>query len=128
MYLLINTSAYNCEFILMDGDKKTTYEWEAGRTLARDILTYIENILQSSSKSFHDLTGIGVFEGPGSFTGLRIGIVVMNTLADSLNIPIVSARGDDWIVEVVDKLKSNIDQKIVLPFYGSEANITVSNK
>jgi hypothetical protein len=52
----------------------------------------------------------------------------MNTIADAQAIPIVGGRGDDWQTEVLVKLKAGKNEKIILPYYGSEANITVSKK
>ena len=52
----------------------------------------------------------------------------MNTLADSLNIPIVSAMGDNWRDLALDKLRSGENEKIVMPEYGAAANITAPRK
>ncbi len=127
-YLLLKTNDAVCEFAIYKDGKLNSYKWEAGRTLAKDIFSYLENILKKNNSNFSDLSGIGVFEGPGSFTGLRIGITVANTLSDGLNIPIVGVRSDDWCTDAINMLKNGCNQKIVLPFYGAEANITVSKK
>ena len=128
MILLLNTSTPVCYLSLIDGDWHQDDQWPAARNLAKDLLGYLNEKLGAYGKKWSDITAIGVFEGPGSFTGLRIGITVMNTIADAQGIPIVGGRGDKWQDEVLTKLQSGQNERIVLPFYGSEANITVSKK
>jgi HAD-superfamily hydrolase, subfamily IA, variant 3 len=100
--------------------------------MARDILKFLEDSLENIGKDYKDLEGIGFFAGPGSFTGLRIGASVANTLADGLNIPIVAIKkedeDDDWRRKAFEKLKNNENNKIALPFYGRDANITKPRK
>ena len=72
--------------------------------------------------------GIGVMKGPGSFTGLRIGLTVTNTLADSLSAPIVGATGEDWRETALEKLRAGENEKIVMPEYGAVAHITAPRK
>jgi tRNA threonylcarbamoyladenosine biosynthesis protein TsaB len=103
-------------------------EWLAERQLAHGLLGYLKETLAVYDVSWQDLQGIGVFEGPGSFTGLRIGMTVCNTLADSLGVPIVGARGDNWQQDCLNRLASGENDSIVLPFYGAEANITKPRK
>ena len=128
MILLIDTSTPTCRLTLIEGDLRCDYEWLAARTLAKDLLAYLRDRLSENSKNWSNITAIGVYEGPGSFTGLRIGITVMNTIADAQNVPIVVGRGDNWQQEVLEKLQSGQNNRIVLPFYGSEAHITVAKK
>lgn len=90
------------------------YEWESGRTLARDLLKFIHDKLQENGKDWRDITEIQFMSGPGSFTGLRIGAVVVNTLANDLKVPLYNHRG-----EKVD---------VILPEYGRPANITPPRK
>lgn len=55
---------------------------------AQRLLPLIVKILSKYNLSFQDLTGIEVNLGPGSFTGLRVGVAVANTLGTLLRIPI----------------------------------------
>jgi tRNA threonylcarbamoyladenosine biosynthesis protein TsaB len=128
MILLLNTSTPLCELTLVDGDWRYSDDWQADRTLAKHLLKYLHQQLQENDKTFSDISGIGVFEGPGSFTGLRIGLTVLNTIADSQHIPIVGAQGDDWQQTALRRLENGDNDEIVLPFYGSEAHITKPRK
>jgi tRNA threonylcarbamoyladenosine biosynthesis protein TsaB len=110
------------------GNETKDYSWEANRDLAKGILRFLQDKLKENGSRFEDIEGIGVFEGPGSFTGLRIGMSVLNTLADSLKVPIVAARGENWQEQVLSMLQKGEDQKIVLPFYGSDPHITKQKK
>ena len=113
---------------LIDGNWRQDYEWLAARSLAKGLLGFLNEKLVENGKNWADITAIGVFEGPGSFTGLRIGITVMNTIADAQSVPIVGGQGDNWQQQVIAKLQSGQNDKIVLPFYGSEAKITAAKK
>lgn len=128
MILLLDTKDPTCRLTLIDGNKKITKEWLAERQLANGLLKYLQANLEENDWTWTDIEAIGVFEGPGSFTGLRIGLTVTNTLADSLSIPIVGGKGEDWKAEVLAKLRANQNDKIVMPFYGSEAHITLPRK
>lgn len=128
MIILLDTSTEICKLRFIDGDQLQDYQWQAGRNLAKGLLGYLDEKLKSVEKSWSDISAIGVFEGPGSFTGLRIGLTVMNTVADAQNIPIVGAKGDGWQKTVISKLDAGQNDHIVLPFYGSEAKITIAKK
>ena len=128
MILLLDTSTPVCKLSLIDGDDRYDTEWQADRTLAKGLLKYIATNLTSHGKSWTDITAIGVYQGPGSFTGLRIGLTVANTIADAQAIPIVGGQGETWQQDVLAKLKSGENDQIVLPFYGGEAHITAPRK
>lgn len=128
MILLLDTSTSTCKLTLIDGEWRHDDEWLAERQLAKGLLKYLHDQLQSKGKEFSDISGIGVFKGPGSFTGLRIGLSVLNTMAESLHIPIVGAEGDDWQTDAVRRLDNTENDKIVLPHYGADAHITKPRK
>lgn len=128
MILLLDTSTPECKLTLIDGDARSDYVWQADRTLARHLLGYLNQRLEESGSSMEQLSGIGLMRGPGSFTGLRIGMAVCNTLADALDIPIVGTQGDAWQQAALDRLVAGDNDKIVLPFYGGDAHITKPRK
>jgi len=124
MIILLDTSTATCFLTVVDGKVRQDFAWQAGRTLARGLLKFLEE----KTGDLHDISGIGVMRGPGSFTGLRIGLTVTNTLADSLNIPIVGATGEDWRETALKKLRAGENEKIVMPEYGAAAHITAPRK
>jgi tRNA threonylcarbamoyladenosine biosynthesis protein TsaB len=58
------------------------------------VLPMIESIMKDHDITLKDLTEIRVNPGPGSFTGLRVGITIANTLAQLLDIPINGKKGE----------------------------------
>lgn len=56
------------------------------------VLPLIDKLLKKNNLTLKDLDGIDVFEGPGSFTGLRVGISVANALGFLLQIPVNGKR------------------------------------
>ena len=124
MIILLDTSTATCFLTVVDDEARQDFEWQAGRTLARGLLKFLEE----KTGDLHNISGIGVMKGPGSFTGLRIGLTVANTLADSLNIPIAGATGEDWQKVALKKLRAGENEKIVMPEYGAAAHITAPRK
>jgi tRNA threonylcarbamoyladenosine biosynthesis protein TsaB len=84
--------------------------------------------MSQSKINQEQLSAIIVYKGPGSFTGLRIGVSVANTYAYALNIPIVGCSGDDWLIDGIQSIKQNINEKIITPEYGGKINITSPKK
>lgn len=127
--LTIRTDKPEAEMGLFENDKKLAYQkWEAHRQLADTIHQKLDKILNQLSIGLEDIDGIVVFKGPGSFTGLRIGITVANTLAYAQNIPIVAKTRQDWIKEGINDLMAGKNDKIALPEYGAPANVTKPRK
>ncbi len=128
MILAIDTSISTCRVWLIDDDSRESYEWEAGRELADGLIGYLRGLLSNQGKEWRDIVAIAVNQGPGSFTGLRIGLTVMNTIADTTAIPIVGESGDDWLPRALRRLKAGENDGLVMPRYGREPNITQPRK
>lgn len=130
MFILTIRTDKTLSEIALYKDKKKLHEvkWEAYRTLADTIHLQIKNILEENKKDWQDIQGLVFFKGPGSFTGLRIGISVANALSHSLNCPIVSQTGNKWQVFGIKRLLDGENEIVALPEYGAEAKITKPKK
>lgn len=128
MILLLDTHQPLCQLTLIDGDTSSSYEWQADRQLAKGLLGFIIDSLARHHKTPQDLQAIGVYRGPGSFTGLRIGLTVVNTMAQSLAIPLVGETGEKWSARALQRLEAGESDSIVLPLYDRPANITSPRK
>ena len=110
MKLYLDTSTP--ETILKLNDKE--YKEPLGNNLAEQLLKFLHDKLKENGKTWQDITEITFMSGPGSFTGLRIGASIVNTLASELNIPLYNHHGEKV--------------KIILPDYGRAANISKPKK
>ena len=128
MILLLDTSTPTCKTHWIENDDRSEETWQADRELADNIIGYLRAQLESRGATWADITGIGLYQGPGSFTGLRIGHTVMNTLADDAAIPIVGVTGDDWVDQALERLANGENDGLVMPLYGRDANITKPRK
>ncbi len=109
--------------------RRIAYEkWQAHRQLSETIHSKIEKLLKSQKKDWTDIKGIVCYKGPGSFTGLRIGLSVANALAASLEVPIVGTTSADWQRLGISDLKSGKNEHVVLPEYGSPVHITLPKR
>jgi tRNA threonylcarbamoyladenosine biosynthesis protein TsaB len=127
--LAIKTDQPESEFWLLKDHKTLGHiKYLAHQNLARTIHLQISKLLKNQNLDWPDIEGLVAYKGPGSFTGLRIGLTVANSLAYSLKIPIIGEKGDDWLESGVTKLQANKNDKIVIPFYGAEPHITQAKK
>jgi tRNA threonylcarbamoyladenosine biosynthesis protein TsaB len=89
MKLYIDTSSSEKITVKM-GDQE--FEEPARVNKSQRLLPLIIDKLEVQEKTLKDITEIEVNVGPGSFTGLRVGVAVGNALAWALNIPINSSK------------------------------------
>lgn len=139
MYLVIHTAAGDavevgvctdtqCARTLIQGDFK----------VSERLLALIDEALKKYNMRVADIRAIGVVEGPGPFTSLRVGVAVANTLGYVLAVPVVAlpkALVDGaWDEQGIrERIQAGLAKKrdafdIVTPVYGGEPNITVQKK
>jgi tRNA threonylcarbamoyladenosine biosynthesis protein TsaB len=128
-YLLIRADSPEIEVhIYIDEKKQSSKTWQAGRELSIDLHKVISKLCEQSDIKLENIEGIAVYQGPGSYTGLRISISVANALGYSLKIPVVGATGDNWKEESLEKLRNSKNFVPVSPVYGGEVYTTSPKK
>lgn len=85
MKLFIDTSDSEKIIVGLDDNK---FESSARQASSQKLLPFIERILKKEGRTLKDLEEIEVNTGPGSFTGLRVGVAAAKTLGWVLNIPV----------------------------------------
>jgi tRNA threonylcarbamoyladenosine biosynthesis protein TsaB len=86
--LAIDTSTENCSVALVHDGKLTTRDIESPREHSQKLLPFVEEALDSAGVSLAELDGLVVGAGPGSFTGVRIGVSMAQGLAFSADLPV----------------------------------------
>jgi tRNA threonylcarbamoyladenosine biosynthesis protein TsaB len=128
MIVLLDTSSPTCRLTFVEDDWRYDDEWQADRELAKGLLGYLYSQMQKNGREWTDISGIGAFRGPGSFTGLRIGLTVLNTIADTNEVPIVGVSGDAWQEQAISRLRAGENERMILPLYSSDAHTTKPRK
>jgi tRNA threonylcarbamoyladenosine biosynthesis protein TsaB len=127
--LIIRTDKPEAEIGLYRDTEQLTYIiWQAHRALAETLHIKIRDMLTGHNLNMGDIQGVVCFRGPGSFTGLRIGLTVGNALAYGLDMPVVSETGDAWREQGITRLMSGEREEIAMPEYGADVHITLPKR
>lgn len=126
MIMTLKTASPTTELQLLKLDGTVVLEdvWKSDRQLSSQLLEHLSDLLGRQHLTWDAVTGLIVFRGPGSFTGLRIGVTVANAIAYAQEVPIVGTMGDDWVKTGLQRLASGKSDTQVVPHYGAPPNIT----
>lgn len=69
-------------------NKEFVKEQKVAARSAQLVLPLIDELLKEHALKAQDVDAVEVYEGPGSFTGVRVGVSIANALAFSLGIPV----------------------------------------
>jgi tRNA threonylcarbamoyladenosine biosynthesis protein TsaB len=87
--LLIDTASPCCSVGLLNGERVVLRQTEQKKQAAQKVLPLIDEILIEEQLKLSDLAGIGVVSGPGSFTGMRIGVAIAQGLGFANQLPVI---------------------------------------
>ena len=85
MKLYIDTSDREEIVVGLDDEK---FKTKARKDKSQKLLPFIDELLKKKGKKIEDITEIEVNIGPGSYTGLRVGVSVANAIGWALDIPV----------------------------------------
>ena len=112
-YLLyIETATSNCSVTISENNKPLyTLEKNEGFTHAENLHLFIQELLKKAGIKINELNAVVVSEGPGSYTGLRIGISAAKGICYALNIPLISVN---TLLIMANQLRNKITEENIL--------------
>lgn len=91
LLLLIETSTTSCSVALAENETILACKEQNERNIhASSITLFVDEVLKSANKTIQDLSAVAVSMGPGSYTGLRIGVSAAKGLCYALDIPLIA--------------------------------------
>lgn len=91
LILHLETATTVCSVALsFEGKLIALKEENKGFTHAEHLTLFIEEVMQMACKSFEEIDAVAVSKGPGSYTGLRIGVATSKGLCVGLNKPLIA--------------------------------------
>ncbi len=108
--LHIETSTTMCSVALSENETLVAAkEINEGYTHAENLHVFIQTLLKETKTEASDLSAIAVSKGPGSYTGLRIGVSAAKGLAYALKIPLISVDTLQIMAVQATKTSSHAD-------------------
>jgi len=116
LLLHIETATTVCSVALSEnGNLLSLQEENKGFSHAENITLFIESVLKTSGKKISDLDAVAVSSGPGSYTGLRIGVSTAKGLCYALGIPLISVSTLLSLAQTVRNSKFEIRNSNLCP-------------
>lgn len=133
--LFLDTSTKNITIsIIKNSEQIYFFHDKISEELSVKLLPLIDNALKICSLKINDVKKIYVTTGPGSFTGIRIGLTIMKVLAWSLNIEMVplsslellasTNTNTDYVIPYIDARRGNC----FISVYDNELNVICSDQ
>ncbi len=103
-YLLIDSATATLVVAIVIDDKIAYYyNQKVGKDMSSSIMSVIDEAFKTAGIKPRELDKIFIANGPGSFTGIRVGLTVAKTMAWALNVPVISISS----LEVIASTPSN---------------------
>lgn len=117
LILAIDSTMNGCSVCFWDSEQGclSAQTLEMVRGQAEHLMPMVENMAAKSNKSYTDIDAIAVTNGPGTFTGMRIGLATAKALGLSLDIPVI---GVSTFRAVLQSHLKGAQDKTAYPFYG----------
>ncbi len=149
LILILETATKNCSVALSEMGRLIEYrDLNNGQfSHSEKLHLFIEDVLSNANKKIEDLEAIVISKGPGSYTGLRIGVSAAKGLCYGLNIPLISintldvlclsylalntVQSDDILIPMIDARRMEVYTGVytsqLLPIEATQALILDNN-
>lgn len=108
--LSIDTSTRGCSVALHhDTTLLSCFELRSDKSSSAMLTTLIEQVVKVNSLTLQDLDAVAVAKGPGSYTGLRIGVSTAKGLCYALDKPLISVNSLTAMAKQLQGVVKNID-------------------
>lgn len=104
--LWIDTATCGCNIAV--GDENSVFAYESDdneRRQSEQLLAMIDHVIKKAQLKLSDIERISICKGPGSFTGVRIGLAVGRMFSRVLNVPCIGISAFDLALQAVDAPK-----------------------
>ena len=117
LILNIETSTKNCSVALFSGSNLISEKslLSEKHSHSETLTLFVEDVIKKSNYTLVDLDAISISKGPGSYTGLRIGVSTAKGLSYSLNRPLISVSTLQSMAFYMSQKQSNYDTDIFAP-------------
>ena len=111
--LAIETSVKESSIAIMDNNDCYELFVDSKNDTAKSLPILVDHALKKTKNSFQDLDAIAISMGPGSFTGLRVGLSYTKGLSLSLDIPIIPISTFESMINIAKPNSSSIINTII---------------
>ena len=121
MVLCIETATTNCSVAIFNGTECIAYKEDSssGYSHNEQLHVFIQEVCRQAEVELSALSAIAVSKGPGSYTGLRIGVSAAKGLCYALSIPLIaietlsilagsSQKKADYIIPMIDARRMEV--------------------
>ena len=117
--LAVDTSSAICSVALLDDDKLIDeINLDNGRTHSENLMPLVDEIIRKNNLAVNDIEFIACCVGPGSFTGIRIGVSSIKAIAEILNVKLAqvtsletlaaNVENEETIVSLIDARNNQV--------------------
>ena len=117
LILALETSTKNCSVALAEDDRVLAVREQAtdGYVHAEKLHVFMDEVMRETQRSFNELSAVAVGAGPGSYTGLRIGVSAAKGFCYTLGIPLISFNGLEILAHQLIASEKLASEALIIP-------------
>ena len=123
LILACDTSNSTCCAGLYEDGKELMFELNnSGRTHSETFMPIVDKIVKESGKSYKDIDAVAVTVGPGSFTGIRIGLSAVKGLCLAMGKPCIPVSSTKALALSVENITAEEKDSVFIPCFDARNN------